>query len=687
MDVAGFSRRNLRVWFDREDPEQHPLPSPYDKLVTNRLQLLLILRVLRPDRISLGIDKMIHEFFGSDHFIRVPVLKEKWLLGQSSADIPIIYILSPGADPSAFIRNLATAQGFTGKKYTALSLGRGMEGKVFEDVANAYARGYWVLLQNCDLLPKCIKQLEKRLEGETKKAHEDFRLWMTTQPTTEFPLGILQRALKIVTEPPAGIKNNIDDVINRVNEDQLKLCSHAAYKPLTYVLIFLHAIILDRAKYGKIGWNVTYDFNYSDFQIAFRLLNLYLTKSQDNGEDTVPWDSLKYLIGEAMYGGRVTDDFDRRTLMTYLDEYMGDFLFDKNHEFFFAETYNYKYSLPQFIDKDSLAATQGALPNADSPVVFGLHPNAEITYYTNDAKSLWNNTLKMESVGSSNISPQERDKRLEEICKDLLEKTTFDMEPMVLRSKRLEENKELKPTEVVLFQEMERFKKLSDKIQGSLSNLLKALSGKIGMNAELDNLAASLYNSFLPSSWAKLAPATEKKLGSWVQHFLRRRAQYISWHSNGEPPVMWLSGLQIPESYLTALVQTACRAKGWALDKSTLFTTVTTEVHPDRITKGPDFGCFVTGLFLEGVAWDSQRNCVRAQKPKELIFEMPVMKINPVEVNKLKLKDSMKIPVYVTQNRRNAKGVGHVFDADMNTAEHPSHWVLQGAALVLNTDE
>ena len=676
-----------RVWFDREDPEQHPLPSPYDKLVTNRLQLLLILRVLRPDRISLGIDKMIHEFFGSDHFIRVPVLKEKWLLGQSSADIPIIYILSPGADPSAFIRNLATAQGFTGKKYTALSLGRGMEGKVFEDVANAYARGYWVLLQNCDLLPKCIKQLEKRLEGETKKAHEDFRLWMTTQPTTEFPLGILQRALKIVTEPPAGIKNNIDDVINRVNEDQLKLCSHAAYKPLTYVLIFLHAIILDRAKYGKIGWNVTYDFNYSDFQIAFRLLNLYLTKSQDNGEDTVPWDSLKYLIGEAMYGGRVTDDFDRRTLMTYLDEYMGDFLFDKNHEFFFAETYNYKYSLPQFIDKDSLAATQGALPNADSPVVFGLHPNAEITYYTNDAKSLWNNTLKMESVGSSNISPQERDKRLEEICKDLLEKTTFDMEPMVLRSKRLEENKELKPTEVVLFQEMERFKKLSDKIQGSLSNLLKALSGKIGMNAELDNLAASLYNSFLPSSWAKLAPATEKKLGSWVQHFLRRRAQYISWHSNGEPPVMWLSGLQIPESYLTALVQTACRAKGWALDKSTLFTTVTTEVHPDRITKGPDFGCFVTGLFLEGVAWDSQRNCVRAQKPKELIFEMPVMKINPVEVNKLKLKDSMKIPVYVTQNRRNAKGVGHVFDADMNTAEHPSHWVLQGAALVLNTDE
>lgn len=52
----------------------------------------------------------------------------------------------------------------------------------------------------------------------------------------------------------------------------------------------------------------------------------------------IPWGSLRYLIGEAMYGGRVTDDLDRRVLTTYLDEFMGDFLFDKNNEFFFAKT-------------------------------------------------------------------------------------------------------------------------------------------------------------------------------------------------------------------------------------------------------------------------------------------------------------------------------------------------------------
>jgi dynein heavy chain len=82
---------------------------------------------------------------------------------------------------------------------------------------------------------------------------------------------------------------------------------------------FFHAIVQDRRKYGKIGWNIPYDFNQSDFSISIKLLNMYLKKAFENKEEAIPWNSLKYLIGEAMYGGRVTDDWDRRVLMTYLE--------------------------------------------------------------------------------------------------------------------------------------------------------------------------------------------------------------------------------------------------------------------------------------------------------------------------------------------------------------------------------
>lgn len=131
--------------------------------------------------------------------------------------------------------------------------------------------------------------------------------------------------------------------LSKISEEELNQCKHDAFKPLVYVVSFLHAIIQDRRKYGKIGWNVAYDFNESDFKISFNLLALYLNKSLENQEENVPWSSLKYLIGQAMYGGRVTDDYDRRILVTYLDEYMGDFLFDKNREFFFAKTDDFQY--------------------------------------------------------------------------------------------------------------------------------------------------------------------------------------------------------------------------------------------------------------------------------------------------------------------------------------------------------
>jgi dynein heavy chain len=289
-------------------------------------------------------------------------------------------------------------------------------------------------------------------------------------------------------------------------------------------LVFIHAILLDRAKYGKIGWNVYYDFNYSDFNISFKLLILYLNKSLENKDDSIPWDSLKYLIGEAMYGGRVTDEFDRRTLMTYLDEYMGDFLFDKNHEFFFSQSNSYTYKLPTYTDKESLALAASALPNADSPTVFGLNSNAEITYYSNDAKSLWVNFLKMQSAGNTGGNAAQRNKEIDSIATDFLSKTEYNIDVVKEKQKRLDSGKDLTPTQVVLFQEMERFKILADKIQSSLKNLQRALSGKIGSNNELDELGTSLYNALVPMSWKKLAPASEKKLGSWINHFIKRRA-------------------------------------------------------------------------------------------------------------------------------------------------------------------
>ena len=100
----------------------------------------------------------------------------------------------------------------------------------------------------------------------------------------------------------------------------------------------------------------------------------------------------------------------------------------------------------------------------------------------------------------------------------------------------------------------------------------------------------------------------------------------------------------------------------------------------------PVDGCFVTGLSLEGASWDMERGCLKPQDPKVLLIDLPILQVIPIEANKLKLQNTFRTPVYVTQARRSAMGVGLVFEADLTTPVHPSHWILQGTALVLNTD-
>jgi len=428
----------------------------------------------------------------------------------------------------------------------------------------------------------------------------------------------------------------------------------------------------------------------------------------------------------------VTDDYDRRILVTYLEEYMGDFLFDDCQPYFFARTDKFDYKVPELGSIDNYNNAIRQLPDVNSPVVFGLHPNAEIQYNTNTAKTIWSDLISLQPRSAGAGGGKSREEHIKETAEALLKQVPPPVDLLVTRKmfERLRRNqvqsktrknkakakaakrivtkrggkksrgkggekKEggsnfdlsllLPPTTVVLLQELERWNALCTKMAELLDLLLKALKGEVGMSQDLDDLSFSLFNGLLPAPWRKLAPGTQKKLGGWMVHFQRRRAQYEDWLKHKkDPKVMWLSGLHIPESYLTALIQTTCREKGWPLDKSVMYTSVTQFENEDDVKEKPEQGCYITGLYLEGGGWDIKKACICPQKPKKLVEDLPILQVTPIESNKLKLQNTFRTPVYVTQNRRNAMGVGLVFTADLATEQHISMWVLQGVALCLN---
>lgn len=123
-------------------------------------------------------------------------------------------------------------------------------------------------------------------------------------------------------DPPKGIKSNILQLYENMNttkEDRQNYenCKKKEeWKKLLMALSFFHSIVRERRRFGPIGWNIYYDFNNSDFLISSKQL-----KSMLNSYQEIPFKALIYLTGQCYYGGKVTDDWDRRVL----DELLKDF--------------------------------------------------------------------------------------------------------------------------------------------------------------------------------------------------------------------------------------------------------------------------------------------------------------------------------------------------------------------------
>ncbi|KAI5708664.1 hypothetical protein M8J76_000623 [Diaphorina citri] len=527
-----------KKWYDEDKSESAPPPNNYDSVLTEFDRLMLI-RCFRMDRVYQSICNYVEEVMGAE-FITPSFISYDAIFEQSSCNSPVVFILSPGSDPTEDLMKLCLRNLQEQDKFKFLSLGQGQEKTALDLLQKSISRGFWLVYQNCHLLISFMRDLEKHLESASVY-HPNFRLWLTTDPTPDFPIGILQKSLKVVTEPPNGLKLNIKNTYFKMRSDVLETCAHPKYKDLIY----------ERRKYDKIGWNISYDYSECDFTVCVQIIDTYLSRLLDKNEDImkIPWETLKYLIGQVMYGGRVIDSYDRRTVQTYMDEYLGDFTLEDFH--FYSG-----YGIPPPGTKQFyLDYIEETLPSHQSPELFGLHLNAEIGYYTQAAQDIFSNLINIQPQSASAGGGISREQYVDKACADILAKLPpeFDV-PRIKRDK----GRVLTPTLVVLFQELDRFNVLVNKMKLTLALLRRALAGEIGMDAILDSISTSLFNGQLPEEWRPLAPATCKKLGAWMQHFDRRNEQYVSWIQSGDPVVMWLSGLHIPESYITALIQAAC---------------------------------------------------------------------------------------------------------------------------------
>lgn len=112
-------------WFHSDTPESIPCPGQYSKKL-RKFQKLMLLKCFRCDRVRCGMINYISECLG-EKFITSRILSFDLIYEQSDSTIPVIFILSPGTEPTSELIKFAELYGFRAGKFQNLFLGQGEE--------------------------------------------------------------------------------------------------------------------------------------------------------------------------------------------------------------------------------------------------------------------------------------------------------------------------------------------------------------------------------------------------------------------------------------------------------------------------------------------------------------------------------------------------------------------------------
>ncbi|PRD32221.1 UNVERIFIED_CONTAM: Dynein heavy chain 12 [Trichonephila clavipes] len=293
-------------------------------------------------------------------------------------------------------------------------------GPVAEDmIQKAQRNGTWVALQNCHLAVSWLPQLEKicnALSEETTDAN--FRLWLTSYPSPKFPVTVLQNGVKMTNEPPTGLKQNLLQSFlgTPISDDEFFTgCGdkNQVFHRLMFGLCFFHALIQERKKFGPIGWNIPYGFNESDLRISLQQLQMFVNEYEE-----VPFEAITYMTGECNYGGRVTDDWDRRCLLTLLADFCNPKVIQME-EYKLSPDGN--YTVPNIDLYEEILDFIENMPSTQHPGVFGMHENVDITRELQESKRLLDSILLTEGTKAS-ADGGTTDQQLNDIAADILAK-------------------------------------------------------------------------------------------------------------------------------------------------------------------------------------------------------------------------------------------------------------------------
>ena len=657
---------NLWSSFMKNKTCEQEFPTHVRKKISLFHQLLIV-QTLRPDRLESAMESFAQKALGLKG-LSPPALSLKSIYKETEAEQPILMIISPGTDPSQELREVSQKIRQT---LHEVALGQGQADLALEKLRDAMQHGQWLMLKNLHLMTFWVPILTAEIQAGTP--HKDFRLWLTAEPHPKFPTILSESCLKITYESPPGIKRNLQTTLNSWSPELFSRGDNLIRAQTLFALAWFHAIVQERRTFIPQGWANYYEFSDGDLRSGLKIIeNLF-----DERDGSVNWDYIHGLFKNAIYGGRVDNQFDLRILESYLyDIFNGNVIGGPNRNkkplasgIEFPSSTNYQEYVEQVFK----------MPDEDKPFYFGLPANIERSHQRNNSSQVISKLkLLMISFGAAGRFDREKWQADLSPLLNLWKKLNqgSGMLQLKLQSPQGESKNPIKS-----FVDLEFYNGISvlQSVHKSLAGVSKVIRGSSLLDEKVAKLASSLLQQQTPDSWQKLWPGPDTPM-EYIKTIVYKAGEIQKWVSKMDQGTLLKENLDFadlfnPDTFLSALAQQSAREYNISMSNLSL----TTSWSRGGVS-GAKLSVKVGSLQLEGANFDGVRLSDSSHESPSII-SAPVCTfawMPETDTSTQHGGDVMRVPLYWTRDRSKQLALVNVPSGGDQTK-----WLQAGVVLFL----
>lgn len=614
-----------RAFLEANAPENE-VPLFWAEETTSKLSILvrklLVVKCLRPDRLIQAMTTLVNTVFATDILAETAYDLQSIVSDEVGPQTPVALCSVPGFDASYRVDGLVRA---VGTKCHSVAMGS-QEGFSLADqaIAAGARAGHWVLLKNVHLAPSWLSQLEKKMLS--LNANRNFRLFLTCETNPIIPVNFLRASRILMNEPPPGLRANMMDSLRSISPSRLQK-GPAEVMRLFFLLSFFHATLTERLRYTPLGWSKAFEFNDSDAETALDTIEAWvgrIAKGRSNVDPaSIPWDALRSLLKQSIYGGKIDNGADQILLDSFVDGLFTPQAYEQT--FALVEDDEKPLIAPEGTKMGQFMAWVQKLPDQQPPQWLALPPTAERVIATAQGAAVLGKLVKMRQLaddddvepitlasGSENATtssngqgPSAAVSRQPVWMKALYQNAVEWLEALPKEISALKGSSDSIANPLFRFwaREHRQGTQLLKIVRQDLEEVMEVCSGAKRQTNHNRQLLNDLPKGTIPTNWRQYPVAKTMSLGLWVSDLAQRLAQLqaITTETRFELFSVALGLLFSPGAYLTATRQAVAHRTRVSLENLKL------DLRINNLSAGANTtGFTIKGLKVEGADWQAQ---------------------------------------------------------------------------------